>query len=65
MGLFSRLTGKLSKHTGDKRAHKSAGKHHSHRSEYLLNEDVFSYSFSILPTNNGSIFKKLTQGDPA
>ena len=40
MGLFSRLTGKLSKHTGDKRAHKSAGKHHSHRSEYLLNEDT-------------------------
>ena len=40
MGLFSKLTGKLSKHTGDKRAHKSAGKHHSHRSEYLLNEDT-------------------------
>ena len=35
------------------------------KDEYLFNEDVFSYSFSILPTNNGSIFKKLTQGDPA
>ena len=35
------LTGKLSKHSGDKRAHKAAHhKHHSHRSEYLLNEDT-------------------------
>ena len=41
MGLFSTLTGKLSKQTGDKRARKaSRSKHQSKRSEYLLNEDT-------------------------
>ena len=41
MGLFSKLTGKLSKHSGDNRARKaSQRKHHSHRSEYLLNDDT-------------------------
>ena len=35
------LTGKLSKHNGDKRAQKSSQKHrHSRRTEYLLNEDT-------------------------
>lgn len=42
MGFFSNLTGKLSKHNGDKRAQKaSANKpHHSTRSEYLLNDNT-------------------------
>jgi capsular exopolysaccharide synthesis family protein len=41
MGLFSTLTGKLSKHTGDKRARKaSQPKYHSKRAEYLLNENT-------------------------
>ena len=41
MGLLSMLTGKLSKHNGDKRAHKSSQKHrHSHRAEYLLNDNT-------------------------
>ena len=41
MGLLTMLTGKLSKHTGDKRAHKSSQKHHhSRRTEYLLNENT-------------------------
>ena len=41
MGLLTMLTGKLSKHTGDKRARKSSQKHHhSRRSEYLLNDDT-------------------------
>lgn len=35
------LTGKISKHNGDKRAHKSSPKHrHSRRTEYLLNDDT-------------------------
>ena len=42
MGFFSNLTGKLSKHNGDKRAQKaSANKpHQSTRSEYLLNDNT-------------------------
>ena len=42
MGLFSTLTGKLSKHNGDKRARKASHtkQHHSRRSEYLLNQDT-------------------------
>ncbi len=41
MGLLSTITGKLSKHSGDKRAHKSSQKHrHSRRTEYLLNDDT-------------------------
>lgn len=42
MGLFSKFTGKLSNHSHDKRAAKAsqARKHHSHRAEYLLNEDT-------------------------
>lgn len=41
MGLLSTITGKFSKHSGDKRAHKSSQKHrHSRRTEYLLNEDT-------------------------
>ena len=41
MGLFSKFTGKISKHTGDRRARKaSEHKHHSHRSEYLLSAET-------------------------
>ena len=41
MGLLSKITGKLSKHNGDKRAQKSSrNHHHSRRSEYLLNDDT-------------------------
>ena len=41
MGFLSNLTGKLSKHNGDKRARKAShSKHHSKRSEYLLNEST-------------------------
>ena len=42
MGFLSTLTGKLSKHNGDKRARKASNSkhHHSSRSEYLLNEDT-------------------------
>ncbi|MBO5277101.1 MAG: CpsD/CapB family tyrosine-protein kinase [Clostridia bacterium] len=40
MGLFSKFTGKLSKHSGDKRAKKASHHKHSRRSEYLLNDDT-------------------------
>ena len=42
MGFFSNLTGKLSKHNGDKRARKASlnKPHHSTRSEYLLNDNT-------------------------
>ena len=42
MGIFSNLTGKLSKHNGDKRAQKASlnKPHHSTRSEYLLNDNT-------------------------
>ena len=41
MGLLSKLTGKLSRHNGDKRARKhSQTAHHSSRSEYLLNDNT-------------------------
>ena len=42
MGFFSNLTGKLSKHNGDKRVQKASlnKPHRSTRSEYLLNDDT-------------------------
>ncbi len=41
MGLLSKLTGKMSKRSADRRAKKSTEKqHHSFRSEYLLNDDT-------------------------
>ncbi len=40
MRLFSKLTGKLSKHNADIRAKKTGSKHVSHRQEYLLNDDT-------------------------
>ena len=41
MGLLSKLTGKLSRHNGDKRARKNSQKvHHSTRSEYLLTDNT-------------------------
>ncbi len=40
MGLFAKITGKFSKHRGDARAKKSSNKHHSHRQEYLLNDNT-------------------------
>ncbi len=39
MGLFSKLTGKLSKHRGDSRQ-KNTHHEHSHRQEYLLNDNT-------------------------
>ena len=42
MGLITKLTGKISKRSADKRAKKSAAtkQHHSFRSEYLLNDNT-------------------------
>ena len=41
MGLITKLTGKISKSSADKRAQKnSASQHHSVRSEYLLNDNT-------------------------
>lgn len=41
MGLITKLTGKISKSTGDKRAQKKSSSHHrSSRSEYLLNDNT-------------------------
>ncbi len=40
MGLFSKLTGKISKHNSERRAKKAKHEHHSTRQEYLLNEDT-------------------------
>ncbi len=39
MGLFSKMTGKMAKGKGDKRA-KKQNSHHSHRQEYLLNDNT-------------------------
>ena len=40
MGLFSKFTGKLSSRSHAKRSRKATETHHSHRHEYLLNEDT-------------------------
>ena len=42
MGLFSKFTGKISKHTGDRRARRASERkhHHTHRSEYLLSAET-------------------------
>lgn len=42
MGLFTKMTGKIFKHNSDKRAKKASNtkRHHSHRSEYLLDENT-------------------------
>ena len=40
MGLFSKFTAKLSSRSHAKRSRQATQTHHSHRSEYLLNEDT-------------------------
>lgn len=42
MGLFTKLTSKISSHTHERRAKKASEKHkhHSHRAEYLLSKDT-------------------------
>ena len=40
MGLFSKFTAKLSSRSHAKRSNEAAQTHHSHRQEYLLNEDT-------------------------
>ncbi|MBE5747758.1 MAG: CpsD/CapB family tyrosine-protein kinase [Clostridiales bacterium] len=40
MGLFSKFTAKLSSRSHAKRSRQATQMHHSHRSEYLLNEDT-------------------------
>lgn len=40
MGFLSKITGKIAKKKGDKRGKKQGSRHHSHRQEYLLNENT-------------------------
>ena len=40
MGLFSKFTAKLSSRSHAKRSRKAAETHHSHRNEYLLNDNT-------------------------